>query len=936
MTAGILERDAELGRIDDLLDEVVTGGDGAVVLIEGPPGIGKTAVLREAGARAESRRGGGGVTVLRAIGSELDREFPFGLVHQLLDPVVAGADDARRARLLAGAAARAEAVFAPRPEGDGEDPGYALLHGLYWLLVNLAEESAVVLLVDDLHWADRASLRLLEFLGRRLDGVPVVVVGTLRPAEPGAEMDLLAALAAGPAAHVLQPAPLSEGAAAQLLASGLDREPEPGFVSACATATGGNPLLLRAVAREAAERGMQGRAAEARDLADLGAAGLRVVVERRLGGLGSDAGRLARAAAVLGDRRTLDDLAAVADLPDLEARAAADQLVAADLLDANGWVFVHPLMREAVAASTPASTRAELHRRAAARLRAQGARADEIAVHLLSTEPAGDPGVVELLRVAARRAGGEGAPETAVALLERALREPPPADDRATVLLELAELALRVNDTRTTDFAREAIDLGLPPDDLARAYAALGAHLILADPMAALDDLERGMAHAQDPAMAMRLEANLLEGSVLLTSLAERRTELMLAAREDPDPSPVMLAHLAQHAGAVPWPVDEIVDLTERAVAGGRLLDAIGPGTNTYNLLLHAIRYGERPDIMGRLIDEGDVVARREGSPRSAMFLDHTRAYRELLFGSVAAGIASAQGGLRVATEADFFIPGDAFTAITAELLFHADRLEEAVEVVAPLDAAAASGTIAGPFAISARGLVRLAQDRRADAEADWRLTIELLAKRGWRAPLATRAALRLAASLGARGEIEEALALVDGDVAIARDAGMRGAEGVALRTRGLIVGGDEGIEIAREAVAVLRATPLLLDTAYALLELGAALRRAGHRTDAREPLREGLDLADRIEAERVARLLREELAAAGARPRRRALTGPASLTPSERRVADLAARGLSNREIAETLFVTRKTVELHLGHAYGKLGIKTRTQLPEALSDGG
>ncbi len=184
MTAEILERDAELGRLDALLDEIAAGGDGAVVLVEGPPGIGKTALLRTAGDQAERRPR---VVVLRGIASELDRDFPFGLVHQVLDPVLASADEERRARLLAGAAARAEVVLDPRADSPGDDPGYAVLHGLYWLLVNLAEEAPVVLLLDDLHWSDRASLRLLEFLGRRLDGVPVLVLGTLRPAEPGAE-----------------------------------------------------------------------------------------------------------------------------------------------------------------------------------------------------------------------------------------------------------------------------------------------------------------------------------------------------------------------------------------------------------------------------------------------------------------------------------------------------------------------------------------------------------------------------------------------------------------------------------------------------------------------------------------------------------------------------------------------------------------------------
>jgi DNA-binding CsgD family transcriptional regulator len=115
-------------------------------------------------------------------------------------------------------------------------------------------------------------------------------------------------------------------------------------------------------------------------------------------------------------------------------------------------------------------------------------------------------------------------------------------------------------------------------------------------------------------------------------------------------------------------------------------------------------------------------------------------------------------------------------------------------------------------------------------------------------------------------------------------------------------------------------------------LELGGALRRAGRRAEAREPLRMALDVATRIEAARLTRLAREELGRSGARVVRAELSGPASLTPSERRVADLAVAGLTNREIAETLWVTRKTVELHLGRAYGKLRIRSRAELAAAL----
>jgi DNA-binding CsgD family transcriptional regulator len=130
----------------------------------------------------------------------------------------------------------------------------------------------------------------------------------------------------------------------------------------------------------------------------------------------------------------------------------------------------------------------------------------------------------------------------------------------------------------------------------------------------------------------------------------------------------------------------------------------------------------------------------------------------------------------------------------------------------------------------------------------------------------------------------------------------------------------------------VLEDSPAELEHARALTDLGAALRRTGKRSEAREPLRAGLDLAQRCHATALVQRAHDELVASGARPRRFLLTGVDSLTASERRVAEMASEGLTNREIAQALFVTEKTVEGHLGHAYRKLDVRSRSELPRAL----
>jgi DNA-binding CsgD family transcriptional regulator len=154
----------------------------------------------------------------------------------------------------------------------------------------------------------------------------------------------------------------------------------------------------------------------------------------------------------------------------------------------------------------------------------------------------------------------------------------------------------------------------------------------------------------------------------------------------------------------------------------------------------------------------------------------------------------------------------------------------------------------------------------------------------------------------------------------------------MALRAAGTVEQGSRGIELLREAITILEPAGCRVEHAHARLELGAALRRSNHRSQAREHLRIALDLAHRCGDPMLAGRAAQELAATGARPRRVMLSGVESLTASERRVAELAAGGLSNREIAQTLFVTRKTVETHLGHAYLKLDVSSRLELPSAL----
>src|SRR5215207_209601 len=406
----LLEREAELEAIADAVAAAVAGR-GGVLVVEGPAGIGKTRLLAESGARA---RADGRATVLTARGGEFEQAFPFGVVRQLFEgPLAAMAEDERDAA-LSGAAAHAGLLLGQLGSGDGDpaaagDEQFAIQHGLYWLVANIAARTPLVLVVDDAHWCDAPSLRWLAYLARRVDELPALLLIGARPAEPGVDALILGAIAAEPHARFVHPATLGDGSVAQLLTETLGREPEREFSAACLESTGGNPFLLGQLARELAAAGVEPTAAAAGRVIDLGPQAVSRAVLLRLGRLPSPALEVAQAVAILGDRAELRQ---------------ADALADANILDRGRPLqFAHPIVRTAIHVELPPSARAEGHARAARLLHGDGARVETVASHLLETEPDRDAWVLEQLLAAARQAIAEGATDGAGPYLRRALKQ---------------------------------------------------------------------------------------------------------------------------------------------------------------------------------------------------------------------------------------------------------------------------------------------------------------------------------------------------------------------------------------------------------------------------------------------------------------------------------------------------------------------------------
>lgn len=925
MEQGLLERDRSVADLR-AAHSAAADGQGSVRLIAGPAGIGKSALLRALGRIAEDEGG----LVLTARASELDHGFAFGVVHQLLEPTLR-TDGKRRERLLSGAAGRAAVLFGPAAME--VDPEYGVLSGLYWLVANLADERPLTLLIDDLQWADEASLRFLEYLVRRLGDLPLLMAGTIRNSEPGARSELITAIEASPATETMALEPLSQEAVAELLERHLEASPTAGFLDAACRATGGNPLLATVLAREAEARGLSGSDAEGAGLAKLAAGGVVPMISSRLRTLPDETVTVAQVAAILGERASREDLISLSELGGREVADALARLVEADLLEPGGsWTFRHPLVLEAVTELIPDDRREELHRRAAMMLRERGAKPAEVALHWLATRPAGDRMAVADLRAAATAANAEGAPGTAVDLLRRALDEGVAPEWRPSLLLELAELELLTLQPEGPDRMREALASGLEGEEVARGRAALGKMKMLADPAAGLAEIDAARAATNDPGSRLRLEASLLEAIVLVDAISDERSDRYEAIRDRDDPSVVELAHLAsEEALSGRLPAERVTEIALRATEDGLLLREVGPGSATWNLLTHALRFAERPEEAKRLLTEGGRIVSSRGLRAAGTFVDQSWAYWHRDFGSAARGLAHAQFGYEGILDAELPISVWSLTSIMAENMVLLDRVNEA-DALLDGTLGAAEGTFVEPFALTARGYTRMLNGRPGEAERDLRRVIEILDHHGWHAPAAARGRMRLAELFARTGRKEEVLELTAVDERWAERAETKGALGCVLRVRALAEEGDVRLATLRGAVESLAASPLVADRSRALLDLGSCLRARGEQAEARSVLRQALDLASRCESTLLLRQARAELEASGARPRRERISGLEALTPSERRVAELAGEGMTNRQIAESLWVTRKTVEYHLRNVYVKLAIKSRAELGEVL----
>ncbi|KGI68056.1 LuxR C-terminal-related transcriptional regulator [Mycolicibacterium rufum] len=928
----LLDRERDLQTIDAAVAAVADSG--SLLLIEGPAGIGKTALLDYLRGRVTAA----GMTVLGARGSEPERGFGFGIVRQLLEGAVLGADSAERDRLLAGAARLAEPVFTDvEAEPNTADIAFATLHGLYWLVANLAERGPVVLVVDDAHCTDGPSLRFLLHLAPRLAGLPVLLAVSARTGQ-GRSRDELTSLLLGSSA-VVHPQPLGDAAVASLVREVLGPEAGEDLCRACAEATGGNPFLVSELLGEFRRTGRVARNIDPSDVDALVPERVSASVLMRVGRIGEDAAMLARAVAVLGERARLSTCARLAGLHPKRVAELGVALVNAEILiSGEPMRFVHPLLRTAIYEDLDHAERAEMHAQAARVLAEQHCERGVIAAHLLATTPAGDSRVVAMLREAARTALLGGAPDTAAALLRRALDEPPNGTQRPEIVFELGTAEYEIGDAAATSHLREAIDTTTDPHTRARAVMALAwtNHPDARSQRVQLPLYERAAEEigAHDRELQLQLEGARLGALLLNPDLAPRFEDAADRFAELPSLTRAeclirsFLARRALEGG----PIAPAGDLAEQAARHPALVSEGGHPlwrTNVTICLMEAERYDEAEHILSRAIRH----AERRGSPqwlaRAQWLRGLVRHRRGDLRGAEVDGRAAVDihGGAAPYTKT----PG---LVVVIDTLTDQGRLTEAEALLADrgMDGTL-TPTLFSVLPLLARGRLHAAAGRNDRARDDLVDALGRIDSSRGMFPWAADVRIALVPVLIAMNEVVGARAVAEEALVAARVAESPRRLGAALRVSALCESGGKRLDLLGRAVDTLAASPALLWRAHALVDYGSALRAAGDEQQARQVLRTAMDVAHRCGAAPLADRAEVELRAAGGRPRRRAVLGAHSLTASERRVAEMAAEGLSNKDIAQALFVTLRTVELHLSNAYAKLGIRSRHELSRALT---
>lgn len=924
-TREIFEIECALGRLaNGVTDESIPRGAGESVLrgvgdlpprgagllvVDGNAGTGRTSLLNHVVTCARHA----GINVLSASGGVSEREVPYGLCGQLLGVPPA---PARGLDLDASASQSTDLVFAAMHRG----------------LAKRCAAGPSVIVIDDVQLLDELSLRWLAYLSRRISTLPaLLVVAISRDIETSpAGATLMVELRHRLDAVTLRPAALTGHAAADLLGRHTGRTVPEAAAAVCVELTGGNPLLLVELARTLAREDIDLDVLPPGRLALIAPPGVAQYVLSKIAHLPTAVKQVARALAVLGPSAGGDVIAAMCSIG---PETVHDALLTLNRLGIVNSIrpaqYVHPLVRNAVYADMRADVRQRYHRTAAALLHIERGVASDVARHLLAASPTADHRNIEMLCQVAADLLAADEYVLAAECLRRVVRGPMPPERRARLELTLGAILETRDPQAAVGYLRQAIAVLDDPRQLGRAHLSLARALAgcgrTPEAVEVLAGCAERLADVQ-PALAERL----------------RDVQLMLSLlhADTIDSAGATLAQIASSIAGHAQPVPRAVRATWSGAGRisamrqmNRFLE-VPPALSQHPLehaaavltLLHADHSDQAAGYLKAIADKAPHVAE----------VVAVRAAVELVNGDVSRSVRSARRAVELVEAGGTRPLLLDHRAVLACALSESGEYLEASSVFGETGPA---GDQPGDWHVNhyleARGRLRVAAGEMQAGLADllecgrrlkrWDVDNPLV--NGWRCGAAV--------ALSQTGDYQRALALAEEQLRAAYFWGAPRAIGIALRARGLIE--KEPRKRARwlaQAVAQLRNSPAVLDLAQSMLDLGRAMALQGEILPARDQLREGLAIAQRSGSTALAARAHDELLRSGARPRRRAQFGRDSLTDAELRTALMATGGLTNRQIARELFVTQRTVELHLTNTYRKLQVRNRADLGVALND--
>ncbi|MBB4893399.1 DNA-binding CsgD family transcriptional regulator/tetratricopeptide (TPR) repeat protein [Streptomyces olivoverticillatus] len=885
----LLERDEEQQLLRGLLRGLHAGRP-ALAEIHGAPGMGRSALLERAVHMAHEE----GVHVATAQASQEETQLRYGVAAQL--------------HAATGPLPGAEGLLRPARERDD------LTAALCRAFLAAARERPLMLVVDDVQWADPHSLRWLQALARRLSAAPLMLLTSRSGATPGGPHDRIetGSLAEHTVArHTVTLAPLSAAGVGTVLARVLGGPADDAFREAAARATEGNPGVLHSVAGRFARHGWPARVDHLPHLTDSAAEAVRERAVRTLAVLPAELLEVLRAIAVCGRHGTLDMIAALAELRTVSARRALELLSGTGLLTGTEQpAFREPKAAEAVLAWLSANRREELYARAAEHAHRAAVPDRGLARMLLGARVLGTAWAVDVLRREAARRRSAREPAEAARLLQRALREPMPPHLRIATVVELAEAVL--------PSSPEACDRHLHQALLAPADADAGPSWVRAAELL----IARGDVISAQPLIARVTDRT----PVRPPERAALRALYWMAEHSQPEAAHALdrppVVELPEHptapaeAGAAAWRAA----LLGRDITGTRELArlALAPG--------HTVPPAAQIAACHALVLTDDHADAHAGLDALLLRAEHTHNHPVAGVALLVTALAHLHQGRPEAASAALdraqevmpphcWHPLMAPGPVALKTLVHLEQgdVATAERSVQLARAGSTDGGLAWAYLLYARGRVQLAVGRREEALADLlECGRQLLARQA-----ANPAVLpwRSAAARACGPNDAMAAALLAEERRLALHWGAPGS-----LTRALYAGDEPGRPAGPEPSA-----PAGWQYRQALVALATAPLSA---PDAIGPL---LNADGTPAPERTAlsvRPRRPDTRAPGPAPG----TLPRGLTGAEQRVAARAASGMPNRAIAAELSVTPRTVELHLTKVYRKLGIQGRPELADAL----